>query len=760
MKEPLAHSAKPPAGEQSYREHVGNVLSNALKIGCEATTFAPNWRDRFMSALEAAAAYHDMGKLDPLFQDDLAANRGRTRTNHVDAGTAHLLRHKHAEAAVAVYAHHRGLPSFPEEKAKNANGIAGMFRDLKSTVGDSETPLNDRTDALLEDYIKQHCAHGPRVELSPPKSGFTGLIRRLLLSCLVDADHSDTARHYGNLPQTTPPPLEEKRRLAALDSYVSALHENARPTTSRETQRNNLREAIYQNCRHRELVPGENMLACDSPVGTGKTTAIMAHLLRVAMERKLRRIFIVLPYTNIIDQSVNVYREALALPGESVADMEAVVSAVHHRVEFSSLEHRHLAATWEAPIVVTTAVQFFETLAACRTSSLRKLHQLPGSAVFVDEAHASMPPALWPQMFRWLDELCNDWSCHAVLASGTLARFWELEEFNAGHLTPSLPDLISPELRNQAGMFEDRRIHIRRHTPPVSLDTLSTMIQDQPGPRLVILNTVQSAAILAHHLREQLSLGDSVEHLSTALTPNDRAKAIRRIRARLKTGEKNWCLIATSCVEAGVDFSFRTAFRESCGLMNLLQTAGRVSRSGEHDDPDIWDFRHDGADGLTLHPQFKLSRQILGDIFQQAREEGRQPIPDDVTEAWRLELRNDRGVEASRIEEIQAAESAANYPEISSLCRLIDADTQTVIVEPRLIEQLESPNPADWPPWRKIMMGSVQLWANKLNELPVAPIKNNADMRRVIEGAYNPFLGWMAGMVPLIHSNENGLLSY
>ena len=113
------------------------------------------------------------------------------------------------------------------------------------------------------------------------------------------------------------------------------------------------------------------MLACDSPVGTGKTTAIIAHLLNVAALRKLRRIFVVLPFTNIINQSVDVYRLALRLPDESETIMESVVAAHHHRVDFLSYEARCLSARWDSPIVVTTDVQFFETLAACDTASLR-----------------------------------------------------------------------------------------------------------------------------------------------------------------------------------------------------------------------------------------------------------------------------------------------------------------------------------------------------------------------------------------------------
>ena len=109
--------------------------------------------------------------------------------------------------------------------------------------------------------------------------------------------------------------------------------------------------------------------------------------------KKLRRLFVVLPFTNIIDQAVEVYRKSLVVPGE---DPESVVAAVHHKADYKDPDSRHLAALWDAPVVVTTAVQFFETLAAASTGGLRKLHNLVGAGVFIDESHACLPAKLWP----------------------------------------------------------------------------------------------------------------------------------------------------------------------------------------------------------------------------------------------------------------------------------------------------------------------------------------------------------------------------
>jgi CRISPR/Cas system-associated endonuclease/helicase Cas3 len=252
----------------------------------------------------------------------------------------------------------------------------------------------------------------------------------------------------------------------------------------------------------------------------------------------LRRVFVVLPFTNIIDQSVDVYRQALQLHNEPKAAAGAVVAAHHHRVEYESYELRHLTARWDSPIVVTTAVQFFETLAAKDTASLRKLHQIAGSAIFVDEAHAAMAAALWPQMFRWLRELCDDWGCYLVLASGSLARFWELEDFVSPNERRPIPELVSVDVANRTKAFEERRLNIRTKSDKLSLPKLADFVLSKPGPRLVILNTVQSAAVLANHLREDCKFGTKVEHISTALTPLDRAETVRRVCDRLASPER------------------------------------------------------------------------------------------------------------------------------------------------------------------------------------------------------------------------------
>ena len=353
--------------------------------------------------------------------------------NHVDAGVAALqsggLSLAENLAALFVYSHHIGLQSLPDE---NAKGKGNVFRDI--SLCQEGRSVKDVIDKALHDYLGAHKSALTKLpemkETEWHGVAPTSLFIRMALSCLVDADHTDTARHYNNIIPEGDIPLHPDRRLALLDNYVAGLSKDSerKKLSQRERERNKLRQQVYDSCRN--AAPSDKgFITCDSPVGTGKTTAVMAHLLNVAKTKKLRRIFVVLPFTNIIDQSVDIYRN-LVSTGESP---EKAVAAHHHKAEFEDISSRVFSFLWNAPITVTTAVQFFETLASNYPASLRKLHQLAGSAIFIDEAHAALPAPLWAQAWKWLRELVDDWGVILSLHPALLTGFGNWKNFQIHH---------------------------------------------------------------------------------------------------------------------------------------------------------------------------------------------------------------------------------------------------------------------------------------------------------------------------------------
>ena len=725
--EPIAHSGRASRGirPQPYVEHIGNVRRRALCNIEAALCYRATPEPLLRSGVEWASAFHDLGKLEEENQRVLASSETGKLRNHVDAGVAHLLQVRQPDAALAVYSHHIGLPSLPDEAAKQQRS-----RQDPSQAECRDPDLKLITDANLSRLLSIHReVTGP----DPPETSAAGnfrkgLDRRLVLSCLVDADHSDTARNYGEEPGREPAGCRWDERLEALDKYVAKL------AAKKGGSRTALRSRVYETCRGADT--SYAFYACDSPVGSGKTTAIMAYLLRAAIDCKFRRIFVVLPYTNIIRQAVDVYREALVLP---VEDPERVVAAHHHQSEFETPELRYLTTLWESPIIVTTAVQFFETLAACATPKLRKLHQLPGSAVFIDEAHAAMPIHLWPYMWSQLKALASDWSCRFVLGSGSLAKFWEKDRIMGGK-TETLPPMIPDDLRADSAGAEGMRVRYKSRAGAFDLAGLCDWIQEREhaGSRLVVLNTVQSAATVALELRGR---GVDTLHLSTALAPVHRNAILDRVRKRLQERDSNWVLVATSCVEAGVDLSFRTAFRERARATSIVQIGGRVNRHAEWGSGTVWDFIVSDPQ-LTLHPDFKHGREVVEQLFQKNMWDG------DLTQLMTYALNEEfkRYSQEGKIKELADCESAGQYPDVARLARLIQSDTRLVVIDRALAERVRKRLPIRQ---TELLAHSVQLWFTKIQK---HALQNIGIKTEIFEWAYDydwEFLGVMAGILKM-----------
>ena len=758
----LAHSPKPKrgVGVQTYRLHITNVRERALQNAAAALEHyngAPEGKDAFRDAVSAAALYHDLGKADEANQIVLRGIAGKgLPVKHEDAGVAALLLLTRTTSAHLVYAHHAGLVEL--RAARKEKGDQDYLRDNRAITGTTETVLA-HSNALLEEYIKRHEAAGLDVLAAAAQPlKMDGFSLRLALSCLVDGDHGDTACHYQQESPLSPPAPRWAERLEALNAYVDRLQKEAKADadnqSDQEKERAELRCRVYAACRDASLPDGVSLRSCDAPVGSGKTTAVMAHLLRVAQARNLRHIIVVLPYTNIIRQSVAVYRKALSLPDE---DPNEVVAEHHHLADFGSIGLRHLTTLWKAPIIVTTAVQFFETLASYHPARLRKLHELPGSALFVDEVHATLPTHHWGQVWRWLQDWTTEWGGYGVLASGSLPRFWEINEMASqigskgpngrAYPVPQAPELIEdPKLRAALGTGETSRIRYERIEGNLTLENLLERVGQEPGPRLVIVNTVQSAAVIAREMAKQ---GRHVLHLSTALAPADRERIVERVYALLGATEyTEWTLVATSCVEAGMNFSFRTGFRQCASAASLIQVGGRVSREAEYGQATVWHFELDTTGSLlSENPGLKSSQNALRELFAADRVNERAP-GDLAFDAINAEVGS--GQARSAIQALQEAEHVRNYHTVSALARVIATDTRTIVVSARLAKQVEN---GDKVPHRELQRHSVQIWATKLdaNRWPITHIageKGTFDALYRWTGEYDPdFLGYMAGVL-------------
>lgn len=717
MRTPLAHSARKNYPPQTYEAHVRGVCERAGKYAAEAECYSVKANGILSTIVRDSALLHDLGKLEERNQSVLCEQSRRRRhlpVDHTDAGSAALQKMGSGCAAMLVYSHHQGLPDLSTEFA--ARGCS-IFRN-----GNAE--VRAETDAALPALLRQHEALFPRKPNKEVQAydGDPAVFLRMALSCLADADHGDTAVAFGQTEKAMPE-LRPQERLAALDHYVSKFGET--------DERSSLRRELYQSCRSVEAHSGFSV--CGSPVGSGKTTAVMAHLLEQACKRNARRIFVVLPYTSIIRQSVDIYRKALVLPGETPED---VVAELHSRADFEDIETRYLTALWRAPIVVTTAVAFFETLSSHNPAALRRLHELPGSLIFVDEAHSALPLRLLPLAWHWMNVLSDEWSCYWVLASGSLVRYWELQPLSGLSMPrPEIAELVRPDLQRELSRYESSRVTFRWREKPIGRKELAEWVQEAPGPRLLILNTVQSAAVIAADMAAEFGQ-THVEHLSTALTPEDSGNTIDRIRRRLADpDDADWTLVATSCVEAGVDFSFRTGFREISSLLSLLQAAGRVNRHGRNTEAVMWSFSLQDDSMLPKNPALDVSAAVLRSYFQK-----RLPItPELSTRSMQDELVQDDSC-MSAICDFAELEAAQQFRTLAQKFRVIDQKTVLAVPDDSMVSAIAEGRAS----WQELQRHAVSVRKEKI---VLWHLREIADGIYQWTLGYDSFLGYMHGVL-------------
>ncbi|HUU53093.1 MAG TPA: CRISPR-associated endonuclease Cas3'' [Candidatus Bathyarchaeia archaeon] len=700
----LARSKGQGHDQQTYVDHVLGTLKFMKRFAGEAIPYAEHLpQDLLFHTLYNAVLFHDLGKLDSLNQEALKGGpKKKLRVFHEDAGAAYWLTDETPcfVAAVLIYSHHKGLTNFPVESARGETAF--RFTDTERKKGFLHTKNN------LDKYIQRHLEVLKNIKITVPDLPIptNALDWRILLSFIVDSDHSNAANHCSQyFDYVLPDKARWAERLQKLDEKISAKADE--PCSKKERKRNLLRTKMYECCRNSGVK--ERIVQCEAPVGSGKTSAVLAYLLNQAVQVKdvPRRLFVVVPFTSLICQIIDDLRDWIVLDGENP---EEVVVGHYHMAEYSSDRAKHLSVLWRARIIVTTSVQFFETLASSRTASLRKLHALPGSMVFIDEFHATLPLKLWPVAWLWIKALAENWGCRFALSSGSMAEVWNISETN----TQTIPSLISSEISDELFALEKNRIKYEPFKKPLDIIGLSDAIKSKgPWPKMVIMNTVQNAAILARHLKDNEAL--DVIHLSTALTPKHRKLVVEKIKERLKnTNDTQWILVATSCVEAGMNFSFRTGFREAFSVSSTLQPAGRINRHFSEDDAVLYVFTTTGS-AFNKHPAadtFSLFKCFDENWFEKKN-------PSELMHSAMMSQWN--RVDRNLLEQMLRDERNRNFEIINQNFRVIEADTRTVLISDSIREEIENYGKVSW---QEIQKNSVQLWGTKIAKLALQEIRD------------------------------------
>lgn len=502
---------------------------------------------------QLAGMAHDIGKYSAAFQRRL---HGGPKVDHASAGAFECLKTQQLAAAFAISGHHGGLPD-------------GGSRGDAAGAGTFWGRINRASQGNLEDY------HAWQSEFSLPHANtpaFAGtrlegmFFTRMLFSCLVDADYTDTGAFMDNSPYLPASSSSMEELWRRLETYVSGWFP---PKGALNMQRC----VILEQCMSAGAQYGPGLFTLTVPTGGGKTVASLSFALAQAKARRMKRIVYVIPYTSIIEQTAQAFREILG--DENVLEFHSGVQFDQQEDDASSPEAVPLTRsveTWDVPVIVTTAVQFFESLYACQPSKCRKLHNLAQSVLIFDEAQMLPLPYLRPCVWA-IAQLVRHYGASAVLCTATQPALDPIfQEF-----APEIP------IREICPMAEAHWESFRRvsfqQAGTLSWMDLAARLQQQEQV-LCVVNTRRAAREVFHQLS-----GSGNFHLSTLMYPAHRRRILDEIRRRLRDGLP--CrVVSTSLIEAGVDVDFPAVYRELSGLDSILQAAGRCNREGKRPPED------------------------------------------------------------------------------------------------------------------------------------------------------------------------------
>lgn len=616
---------------QPLEEHLRNVAEYAK---------------RFSEVFEAGEyAYvlglaHDIGKYSAEFQEYLL-HEG-TGGDHSTAGAKELFRLRMLPASLCAAGHHAGLPD---------GGGPGDPAGLPTWQG------------RLKKQVHPYAAYRREITLEavsrpPEANGFRiAFFTRMLFSALVDADFLDTEAFMQS-------GAVQRGGYASILSLFDALKQYIDPWLHPQGDVNPINRKcteILKCC----LEAGKGKRGLKSltvPTGGGKTIASLAFALQHAVQHGLSRVIYVIPYTSIIEQTAKVFRAIVG--AENVLEYHANVSFDQQGDDDRKTEKLRLSAeNWDAPIIVTTSVQFFESLYANRTSRCRKLHNIANSVVIFDEAQMLPVDYLTPCV-RAIWELVEMYGITAVLCTAT--------QPSLGKLFPKTAK-IEELCPNTQEMFHFFRRTQLKHIGTLTIEKLAGQMAMQTQV-LAIVNTRKQAA----ELYQALPAGGRF-HLSTLMTPLMRRWTLRNIRRRLRQGLV--CrVVATSLIEAGVDVDFPTVFRAEAGLDSIIQAAGRCNREGKRpvDESAVYIFRTEER----IPPRMQQNVSIFKNEIQ--------PSFSDVAsleaiQAYFDALHNLKGDLLDRKKIVDAFERGRNgcmlpFAQVAKEFRLIEENTKSVFI--------------------------------------------------------------------------------
>ncbi|MFD0960058.1 CRISPR-associated helicase Cas3' [Paenibacillus chungangensis] len=529
-----------------------------------------------------AGLMHDLGKYSDEFQQRLAGSK--RRVDHSTAGARWAL---HAEwltkykgatgldaffaklVSMAIAGHHGGLRNYGTKDAEGTywHRIARESPSIPSfTAAWGELHIKEMPRTIPQGFA-------PRLLCVDNLGWKYSFLGRMIYSSLVDADSVDT-RDYCNDGDRL---LMENRSIPSMQQLFERLQLHLKSfSDADDSVVNRQRQNIQQTClRQAELPPG--LFSLSVPTGGGKTFSSLAFALKHASLHGKRRVIYVIPFTSIIDQTARHFRKAVG--DEAVLEHHSNFNHEEYSENYDDDEIRRLKLStenWDMPIIVTTSVQFFESLFANQRSKCRKLHHIADAVVVLDEAQ-SLPRGYMAPCLRALEELVESYGCTTVLCTATQPPWEQL-----GAAVTEMMDRPTP----QELFHAFKRVEISSHGSPARPIGDETVVDWILSNRqlLCIVNTRRHAKELYDRLKGEAAEG--LYHLSGRMCARHRQEVLEEIKERL-IDQLPCRLISTQLIEAGVDIDFPIVLRAMAGLDSIAQAAGRCNREGKRDKGEV-----------------------------------------------------------------------------------------------------------------------------------------------------------------------------
>lgn len=569
MKIYYAKSENKYHGKITNKEHNKKVSDLAGKYGEEI--------DRKDEA-KISGLFHDFGKYGDTFEGVLTGRFGKI--DHAFPGAAFLYKTLKLEKTYGgqkwknyepiietIMGHHDGIVSLNSSDIRQRLKVTYDYDDadccpshnLPSLRG--KTEFNTAYNAFRWDFPNFHLHRFvPRTYENEVENM---LDTRMLFSCLVDADYSISAsdNNPDYLAKNTGEPLDAVSAIKSLEIYRRRIQEKS--TADKEL--NKIRDKVYTDCGSAgDSKPG--LFTLTAPTGVGKTLAMMNFALHHCIANGMHRIIVVLPFLTLAEQTEKEYQEVFS---EILVD--------HSQKELTE-ERRELSARWSAPVIITTSVRFFESLFADKPTDCRKLHNIANSVILFDESQ-SLPSELASTTIQAVNTLCKKYKCTMVFSTATQPDFQAIKgaEWYPTEMIPDSRILFENTKRVQV----EWRLNINdQHTYKTDFGVIASEMANENNVCAVV-NLRRHARELFHALMDLVADSRGLFLLTTDLCPAHRLEVVREIKRRQMRHEP--CIVvATQCIEAGVDLDFDVLYRSLAPLESIIQAAGRCNRNRRH----------------------------------------------------------------------------------------------------------------------------------------------------------------------------------